>query len=319
MKIFVYSLREYDERVFFDRFSEKYGVEYGSTGETPCMENAYMAEGYDAIDIITSPINKELVDKFYELGVRCIATRTIGYDHIDYVHAREIGMGVVNITYSPSTVADYTVMMILMGLRKIKHIVQRTQVQDYTLKGKIGRELRDCKVGVIGAGKIGERVISELSGFECKVYTSDPVEKESVKAFAEYVEMDQLIRESDIITLHVPGTLENYHMLGAEAFANMKEGVGIVNCARGMLIDSQVLIENLESGKVGFACLDTIEDEHGLYYFDRMGQPLDNRSMAILKAFPNVIVTPHMAFYTDEAVSNMVENSIVGSLEFFES
>lgn len=318
MKLFAYSIRPFDEEPYLKEVCEKYGVEYAYTSETPCLENAHLAEGYDAIDIITTPFPKEMIDEFYRLGVRCIATRTIGYDHIDYEYARSIGMGVVNITYSPDTVADFTVMMMLMGLRKIKHIQQRAVIQDFSLKGKLAREIGNCVVGVIGTGRIGKRVIKDLSGFGCSIIAYDPHPSDEVRQYAEYVELDELISRSDIITLHAPGINENYHMLGHDAFARMKDGVGIVNCARGMLIDSDALIDNIENGKVGFACLDVVEHEDGLYYFNRMGEPLNNPRLAILNSYHNVIVTPHMAFYTEEAVSDMIENSVLGIRDFFE-
>lgn len=318
MKLFAYSVRPYDEEPFFEQYCKQYGVEYGFTEETPCLDNVKLAEGYDAIDILTTPFPKEMIDAFYAIGVRCIATRTIGYDHIDYEYARSIGMGVVNITYSPSTVADFTVMMMLMGLRKAKYIQQRAVVQDFSLEGKLAREIKNCTVGVIGTGRIGKQVIQDLTGFGCPMIAYDPYPNDEVAKVARYVDLETLLRESDIITLHAPGINENYHMLGKEAFALMKDGVGIVNCARGMLLDSDALIANIESGKVGFACLDVVEDEHGLYYFNRMGEPLNNPRLAILNSYHNVIVMPHMAFYTDEAVSNMVENSILGIQKFFE-
>ena len=318
MKMFVYSLREYDERAFFDGMTAKYGVEYSSTGEKPTLENADLAKGYDAVNILTSPVDAALIDRFWDLGVRCIATRTIGYNHIDHVYARNVGMGVVNIAYSPATVADYTVMMILIGLRKLKYIQLRAGLQDFSLEGKLGRELRSCTVGIIGTGRIGSCVAHELNGFGCRIIAYDPYEKEELKDTVEYCSLDTLLKESDVITLHAASENGGAHMIGREAFAEMKDGVGIVNCARGSLIDSQALIDNIKSSHVGFACLDTVENEYDLYYFNRMGQPLDNPYLAELKSFPNVLVTPHMAFYTDQAVSDMVEHSITGILEFFE-
>ncbi len=318
MKMFVYSLREYDERAFFDGMTAKYGVEYSSTGEKPTLENADLAKGYDAVNILTSPVDAALIDRFWDLGVRCIATRTIGYNHIDHVYARNVGMGVVNIAYSPATVADYTVMMILIGLRKLKYIQLRAGLQDFSLEGKLGRELRSCTVGIIGTGRIGSCVAHELKGFGCRIIAYDPYEKEELKDTVEYCSLDTLLKESDVITLHAASENGGAHMIGREAFAEMKDGVGIVNCARGSLIDSQALIDNIKSSHVGFACLDTVENEYDLYYFNRMGQPLDNPYLAELKSFPNVLVTPHMAFYTDQAVSDMVEHSITGILEFFE-
>jgi D-lactate dehydrogenase len=319
MKIYVYSMRDFDELPAFEHFCEKYNVEWAYTNETPCMENLHYAGGYDVVDIITTVINRDMIDKWKALGVKCIATRTIGYDHIDSEYAKSVGMGVVNITYSPASVADYTVMMILMGCRRIKHIMERASVQDFSLKGKIGIELHNATVGIIGTGRIGKTVINELSGFGCKIIAYDIYESDEVKKKATYVSLDELYKNSDIISLHAPATEDNYHMINNTAIDKMKTGVMIINCARGSLIDTQALIDGVESGKVGFAGLDVIEQESGLYYFNRMGEPLNNPQLAILKSYSNVIVTPHTAFYTDEAVANMVENSIICAREFIDA
>lgn len=317
MRMFAYSIRPFDEEKYLLDFCEKYNVEFDYTTETPVLENLELARGYDAINIITSPIDRPMIDKLKELGVKVIATRTIGFIHIDYEYARSVGIGVLNITYSPSTVADYTVMLMLMGLRKIKETMLRAAAQDFSLKGKLGKEIQHCTIGVVGTGRIGRTVIKDLTGFGCRILAYDPYPNPEVAEMAEYVDLDTLISESDVITIHAPGVNENYHMIGYEAFDKMKNGVGIINCARGMLLDSDALIDNLDSGKVGFACLDTIEYEDGLYYFNRMGEPLKNPKMAILNSYPNVIITPHTAFYTQEAVSQMVENSIINIKEYF--
>lgn len=316
MRLFVYSMREFDEKPFFDKYSSQYGIEYDYTTKTPSLANVELAKGYDVIDIITTVIDRELLDKFYEVGVRCITTRTIGFDHIDLEYAKKLGIGITNVTYSPSSVADYTIMMMLMGLRKIKHILERAAIQDYTLKGKIGRELPNCTVGIVGTGKIGSTVVKHLSGFGCKILMYDIYENDEVKEFGDYVSLDELMRESDIISLHIPATKDNYHLIDADAIGKMKEGVSIINCARGSLIDSQALIDGIESGKIGFAGLDVVENEKGLYYFNKVGERLHNPKLTILRSYSNVIVTPHTAFYTEEAVSDMVENSIVGAISF---
>ena len=275
------------------------------------MDNLEKAKGYDVVNIITTVINKEMIDKWHELGVKCIATRTIGFDHIDCAYAKEKGMGVIHITYSPATVADYTIMLMLMGCRKIQYIMQRAQIQDYTLQGKIGRELPGMTVGIIGTGKIGKTVIKYLSGFGCKILAYDIYESDEVRQYAQYTDLDTIYRECDIISLHAPATDDNYHMINHEVMDKMKQGVILINCARGSLVDTQALIDGIESGKVGFAGLDVVEHESGLYYFNRMGEPLNNPQLAILRSYSNVVVTPHTAFYTQEAVSDMVENSIV--------
>lgn len=207
-------------------------------------------------------------------------------------------------------------MMMLMGLRRMPHIMERANIQDYTLKGKIGRELPDCTVGIIGTGRIGRTVIRHLSGFGCKMLAYDLYENEEVKQYAEYTDLDTLLKNSDVITLHAPATDDNYHMIDASAIEKMKQDVVIINCARGALIDTDALIDGIESGKVGFAGLDVVEHESGLYYFNRMGEPLHNPKLAILRSYSNVLVSPHTAFYTEEAVANMAENSIIGAMKY---
>lgn len=273
MRMYVYSMREFDELPFFEQYCSKNQVEWAYTKETPCMDNLEKAKGYDVVNIITTVINKEMIDKWHKLGVKCIATRTIGFDHIDCAYAKEKGMGVIHITYSPATVADYTIMLMLMGCRKIQYIMQRAQIQDYTLHGKIGRELPGMTVGIIGTGKIGKTVIKHLSGFGCKILAYDIYESDEVRQYAQYTDLDTIYRECDIISLHAPATDDNYHMINHEVMDKMKQGVILINCARGSLVDTQALIDGIESGKVGFAGLDVVEHESGLYYFNRMGEP----------------------------------------------
>ncbi|MDY3920485.1 MAG: D-isomer specific 2-hydroxyacid dehydrogenase family protein [Candidatus Limivivens sp.] len=310
MKIFVYSYRDFDEASFFEKFSKEYQVELGICRDAPTLENAYLAEGYPAISVITTKVDAALVERFHELGVRMISTRTIGYDHIDLEKAKELGMHVGNATYSPCCVADYTVMLMLMSIRKMKRIMQRAEMNDFSLPGIQGRELHNFTVGVIGTGKIGETVIRDLSGFGCRIYAHDLYEKESVREMAEYVPLEEIYQKCDLITLHMPLTPENTHMIDAKAIGQMKDGVVIVNTARGGLIDTQALIAGIESGKIGAVGLDVIEDEFGMYYFDRKSDILSKRELYILRGFPNVVVTPHMAFYTDQAISDMVRHSI---------
>lgn len=316
MRMFVFSMRTFDELPCFEKYCPQYGIEYDYTTETPCMDNLELAKGYDVVNVITTVFDQPMLKKLHDMGVKCIATRTIGYDHIDVDYAKSLGMGVIHISYSPNSVADYAIMMMLMGLRRMPHIMERANIQDYTLKGKIGRELSDCTVGIIGTGRIGRTVIRHLSGFGCKMLAYDLYENEEVKQYAEYTDLDTLLKNSDVITLHAPATEDNYHMIDASAIEKMKQDVVIINCARGALIDTDALIDGIESGKVGFAGLDVVEHESGLYYFNRMGEPLHNPKLAILRSYSNVLVSPHTAFYTEEAVANMAENSIIGAMKY---
>lgn len=227
-------------------------------------------------------------------------------------------MGVANVTYAPSAVADYTVMLMLMCCRKYKYIMAKSEIQDFSLNGKIGKDIGKCTVGVIGTGRIGRTVIERLKGFGCRILAYDIYENDAVKEYAEYTDLDILYKESDIITLHAPATDDNYHMLDDEAFAKMKDGVIIVNCARGQLIDTDALLRALKNYKVGQAAVDVIENESGLYYRNLEDKIIDNPGMMELKCMPNVILSPHTAFYTETAVANMVENSIIGIKAYLE-
>ena len=283
MKIFAYCLREYDEKPFFENICPAYGAEFDSTTDYPNPENVILAQGYDAVSITPCNMDAAMLDRFYDAGVRYIATRSIGFDHIDLTHAKELGMGVCHVSYAPETVADYAIMLMLMCCRKIPHILDRSRVQDYTLKGKMGKDLCDCTVGIIGSGQIGSTVIRHLSGFGCRILAYDLYPREDLKALAEYVSLEELYARCDIITLHAPASAQNYHLLDSKAFAQMKDGITIINTARGTLIDTDALIEAIESGRVGQAALDVLEQESGLYYANRMGDPIVNRQMAVLR------------------------------------
>lgn len=316
MKLFAYGLREYDELGFLDACSKRMGFEYDWTPEYPSLQNVSLAAGHEALCIITNPLPAPLLDAFHEVGVKYLATRTIGYEHIDVAHAYKLGMRVANAPYPPEGVANYTIMLMLMAQRKVKFIMRESLVQDFSLRGKLGQDLSSSTVGVIGTGRIGATVIRHLAGFGCRILAYDPYPNPELEKYATYLELNELEEQADVITLHAPGSKENRHMLGPNAFGRMKQGVVIVNAARGMLIDTQALIAALESGKVGAAALDTIENEAGLYYLDRSRDVLPNRDRAILQTFPNVIVSPHMAFYTEEDVRSMIENAMSALVAF---
>ncbi|XOQ43431.1 MAG: Phenyllactate dehydrogenase [Clostridium sp.] len=316
MKITVYTCRP-DEAVYLDEFRQKYGVELVATPEPPSAENVNLAQGNECISILTLlPMDEKLLKIYHDAGVQFVSTRSIGYDHIDVKAAQKLGMHVGNVSYSPNSVADYTVMMMLMAIRKVKSILLRSANQDYTLRGVKGLEMHNLTVGVIGTGRIGRTVLQNLTGFGCRLLAYDLYPNDSVRKIAEYVPLEELLRQSDIITLHMPATEENFHMINRDTLAQMKDGVIIINTARGSLIDTEDFIDAVESGKIGAAALDVIENETGLYYKDLKGEVLKNRYLAILKAYPNVLVTPHMAFYTNQAVKDMVENSIKSCILF---
>lgn len=315
MKIFAYSVRE-DEEKYVEEFRNSQGIICDYVSEYPSMENINLAEGYDAVSMINNVLTPEMYEAWRKLGIKYFATRSVGYDHYNLPLMKELGIHAVHAVYSPNAVANYTIMMMLMACRKIQFILQKSACQDFSLPGKIGKELSQCTVGVIGTGRIGETVIKHLSGFGCKILAFSEEEKPEVKAYAEYVDFDTLLKECDVITLHVPGGESTYHLIDSDAIAKMKDDVILINTARGSVVDSEALINGLESGKVGFAALDTFEEERGLYYKNLEREQLVNRTRAILSTFQNVILTPHMAFYTEQSTSDMVRTTMLGLRSF---
>ena len=304
MKIFIYAMREFDELSIAQRLKKEYDIDFGWTSEYPVLDNADLARGYDAVSTTPCELGADLLEKFYSEGVKYITTRSIGYDHIDMKKAAELGMRVSHTKYGPDGVSNYTVMLMLMSLRKMNFILRASELQDYTLQNKMGRDLSSCTVGVIGTGRIGANVIKNLSGFGCRILAYDLYEKPELKC--EYVPLEELYKQADIITLHTPATKDSIHMINRQSMAKMKKGVIIINCARGSLIDTEALIEGLENGFIGGAALDVLEKEDGLYYYNRMNDVINNRTMAILRSFPNVILSPHTAFYTDSDTEDML-------------
>lgn len=311
----VYNLREFDERPYFDQYAEKYGIRIVSTAESPTLENADLAKGCRFVNVITTPIQRPLLERFHALGVRYLVTRTIGYDHIDTKAAQELGIQIANTPYGPDGVAEYTILLMLMCIRKMRSIQHRFEGQDYTLKGLLGRELSDMTVGVIGTGRIGTRLIQMLTGFGCKVLAYSPHPNETAAQHATYCSLETLLRDSDLITLHAPATDATWHMLDASAFSSMKDGVVLINTARGALMDTDALLANLQTGKIGALGLDVLENESALSYYDRREELLPNQDLYLLKSYPNVVITHHMAFYTQQCVETMVRDSLRGAAE----
>lgn len=318
MKVTVYNYREFDEKIWFDKYSKELSIELVICKDAPNLQNAELARGSECINIITSKIPRELIVIFHECGVKYITTRTIGYDHIDIEACQEYGIKVGNAPYGPEGVADYTLLLMLTSIRNMKRIIERSNIQDYSLTGLQGRELKDLTIGVIGTGRIGKTVIKDLIGFGCKILAYDLYESEEVKQKAHYVSLDEIWESCDLITLHTPLTEENFHLINEDTLSKMKDGVVIINTARGGLIDSQAFIKSIESGKIGAAGLDVVENEFGLYYNDKKSDILKNRELAILRGFPNVTVTHHMAFYTDNAIHTMVRDSLTSCKRFMD-
>lgn len=316
MKILFYTLRPFDELDYCKQFSAQYGIDYVWTTEAPNPGNLELARGCDSVSTNPCLITPEDLECFANAGVRYLTCRSIGYDHIPLEQAKRLGMRVSHSSYPPAGVADYAIMLMLMCTRKVGQILRRADAQDYSLKGKMGRDLSTMTVGVIGTGNIGRTVLRHLSGFGCRLLAYDLFPNEETRQYAEYVPLDTLYQECDIISLHTNATPENYHLINRDAIARMKDGVILINTARGTLMEPEALVEGLESGKIGASGLDVVEQENGLFYYNHAGEALQNRELAMLRSFPNVVFTPHTAFYTDVNVAHMVESAFQATRAF---
>ena len=311
-RVFVYSLRDFDEKPLFEKYAAEMGFEFGSTGALPTYGNLNLLKGYEYVSVLTTPIDARMLDRMKELGVRMVCTRTIGYNHIDVAHAKEIGMVVTNITYDPTGVAEYTVMMMLMALRKLPAIEARGARNDFSLNGLLGKELKNCTVGIVGAGQIGITVMRILSGFGCRILYSNRRKKEEASALAEYVPLDDLLAQSDIVSLHLELNPETEHMFGKEQFSKMRKTAYFVNTGRGPLVDTPALVEAVRSGTIAGAAVDVIENEFDMCYYDRSGSDYHNDVLESVRSVPGIIHTHHMAFYYEDAIRDMVYNCLHG-------
>lgn len=315
MKIFAYEVRP-DEAAAFDRIEKALGVTITRTHKTLAQDTLPLAAGYDAVTVLGhSQLNRAMLTLLKESGITVLSTRTVGCNHIDLACAKELGISVCNTNYGGECVADYTVMMLLICLRNYKPALWRMQVNDYSLNGLQGRQVGSLTVGVVGTGRIGRQVMQNLSGFGCKFLCYDPFPNPEAAKFGPYVSLDEIWASCDVITFHTPLTNESFHMVNRETIAKMKPGVILINTARGELMDVEALIEGIENEKIGRLAMDVFDAEEGIYHENLRDRIIKNRSMAYLRQFPNVIMTPHIAFYTEEAVESMVEGGVRGVYE----
>lgn len=286
--------------------------------EAPTLENCGVAEGCGYISVFTQPVSAELLDRFKEMGIRMVSTRSMGFDHIDMKHAEEIGMAIGHITYDPSGVAEFTVMDILMAVRRVKELNARTMSGDFRLNGMLARQLRGLTVGIIGTGQIGMSVLRDLSGFGCKLCYYNRSENPEADRYATRVTLNELLSTCDVVSLHIQYNANTHHFIDADAIARMKDGAILVNTSRGGLVDTEALIAALESGHLASAALDVVENEFDLFYFDCRDKDLSKYYVGKLRGMPNVIYSHHMAYYYREAVWGMVYNSIASMKQFDE-
>lgn len=304
-----------DEAALFRELAPRFGVVPTITTAPVSEVNAGFAAGTRCVSIgHKTRVTGAALRALRRAGVAYVSTRSIGFNHIGVQYAQSLGIAVGNVAYSSDSVADYTLMLILMSLRNAKSTVLRAEVHDYRLHETRGKELRDSTVGVVGTGRIGAAVLDRLRGFGCRILACD----NTPKADAEYVPLDELLRRSDIVTLHTPLTAGTHHLLGRRRLSRMRRGAYVVNTGRGALIDTEALLAALEGGRLGGAALDVLEGEEGVFYTDRRDSPVESKLLPRLQQLPNVLISPHTAYYTDHALRDTVENSIVNCLKFEE-
>ncbi|WP_246257696.1 D-lactate dehydrogenase VanH [Amycolatopsis anabasis] len=302
-----------DEAALFREVAPRFGVMPTITEAAVSEANIELASGNRCVSVgHKTRITNSTLRALSQAGVSYISTRSIGYNHIDVEYAERIGISVENVAYSPDSVADFTLMLMLMAVRNAKSIVRRADTHDYRLPDLPGKELRDLTVGIIGTGRIGAAVIDRLWGFGCEKLAYDIRPRTS----ADYVPLDDLLRRSDIVTLHTPLTADTHHFLNRQRIEQMKHGAFIINTGRGSLIDTEALVAALESGRLGGAALDVLEGEEGIFYADHRESPIGSETLSRLQKMPNVLISPHTAYYTDHALRDTVENSLINCLNF---
>lgn len=302
-----------DEAALFHDTAARLGVRVTVTDAALTEATAGLARGSRCVSIDhRTRVTRATLLALRRVGVGYVSTRSVGADHIDVDCAESLGIRVGTVAYSPDSVADFTLMLILMALRRARSIIERTDVHDYRLAPVRGRELRDLTVGVVGTGRIGTAVVDRLRGFGCRVLAYD----RRAKADATYLPLDDLLRTSDVVTLHTPLTAETHHLLDSRRIAQLKDGAFVINTGRGALLDTGALLTALERGRLGGAALDVVEGEDGIFYADLSDQPVTNEALVRLQRLPNVLVTPHTAFYTDHALADTVENTLINCLSF---
>jgi D-specific alpha-keto acid dehydrogenase len=302
-----------EEATLFRKMAPRFGVLPTITDADVSEANSELASDARCISVgHKAKIATPTLVALSQAGVRYISTRSVGYDHIDVQCAESLGIAVENVVYSPDSVADYTLMLMLMAVRRTKSTLSRVQMYDYRLNEVSGRELRDMTIGVIGTGNIGASVVDRLHGFGCRVLAHDPCPHTS----AEYVPLGELVKRSDIVTLHTPLHEDTHHLLSRQRIEQMKGGAFVINTGRGALLDTAALLDALEGGQLGGAALDVLEGEEGVFYSDQRQRPVEGQLLLRLHQLPNVIITPHTAYYTDHALSDIVENTLGNCLRF---
>jgi D-lactate dehydrogenase len=320
MKVAVFSAKPYDRRSL-DQINDQFGHElvYYDTRLSP--QTTRLAQEYPAVSVfVNDDVNADVIADLAAGGTRLIATRSAGYNQIDLEAAAQHDITVARVpAYSPNAVSEFTVGLMLMLARQIHRGFRRVRENNFELQGLLGFELKDRTIGIVGTGKIGAHVAKALSGFGSTLLAYDLYENPDLEGIVRYTSLEEIWREACAITFHLPLTPETHHMVNEETIAECRQGVMLINTSRGALFDTPAVIEGLKSGQIGALGIDVYEEEEDLFFRDLSDQVVQDDVFARLLTFPNVVVTAHQAFFSDEALSNIAETTLANIREFEET
>ncbi|HTH59918.1 MAG TPA: 2-hydroxyacid dehydrogenase [Paraburkholderia sp.] len=313
MRIDLFSSRPYDNDAFAEA-NAAFGFDLHFHDARLDTEAAGLASGADVVcPFVNDTVDHAVLERLRALGVRFIALRSAGFNHVDLAAAARLALPVARVPgYSPHAIAEHAVGMILALNRRLPRAVARTREGDFSLQGLLGFDLHGRTVGVIGTGMIGRTFARIMAGFGMRVLAYDPGPQaaELVALGAQYVPLDTLLAQSDIVSLHCPLVPATHHLINAAALARMKRGAMLINTGRGGLVEANALIGALKDGQLGHLGLDVYEEEGGIFFEDHSNLPLQDDVLARLLMFPNVIVTAHQAFFTREAMTEIAQTTL---------
>ena len=318
MRVAVFSTKPYD-RAFLEAANVDVGHELVFFEPRLTAETAPLAEGFPAVCIfVHDVVDRAVLEFLAREGVRLIALRAAGFNNVDVPAAAELGIAVCRVpAYSPYAVAEHAVALILALDRRTHRAFNRVREGNFALDGLLGFDLHGRTVGIVGTGRIGAVFARIMAGFGCRLLASDPyVNDEVVAAGATYVPLEELFAAADIIALHAPLTPETHHLIGRDTLRRMKRGVMLINTSRGGLIDTEAVIEALKDGTIGYLGLDVYEEEVALFFEDLSQEILQDDVFARLLTFPNVLVTAHQAFFTEDALQRIAQTTVENITEF---
>lgn len=319
MKILFYGAKNYDQQ-FFDKLAPEYpGIEIKFIEANIYEETASLAHGYDAIcAFVNADLSAPVIRVLHEYGVKLILMRCAGYNNVDLKTAQECGIKVMRVPgYSPEAVAEHAMALVLTANRHTHKAYIKCRENNFALNGLMGVNLYKKTAGIVGTGKIGQAMARICKGFGMKVLAYDLYPCRDLD-FVEYVSLDELLASSDLISLHCPLTEETRHLINADSISRMKDGVILVNTSRGGLIKTEDLIAGIRDHKFFAVGLDVYEEETDFVYEDMSERILQSSTIQRLLSFPNVTMTSHQGFFTEEALTNIAETTLQNATAFME-